>query len=220
MLRCFLRLLLPLAGLALLALGGCKSRDPIDWIPPMTRDMATPKAFQAPELAWVRRVVLLPTHSEGTIRESERAQVDAALRRALQRLNQFETIAAPRDTLRHEFGKESFSASALLPAELLPHLHRETVADAVLFVEITAMSSYPPLNIGLKARLEALPHGGTLWAFDHFFDGGDPNVAATARRASEPNDPSAASVLLSPSRFAEFVTESLAATLTPTKKRR
>lgn len=204
-----------LAGaVALALLSACQTTKPkTEWIPPFTPAMQTPQAFKVEEIAAVRRVALLPTWGGNLVRETELAQVDAAVRRALQRLNQFEVIVVSREDLRGRFGEEAFSASGMLPATLLSDVAEVTAADAILFLEVTSISSYPPLNLGLKARLEHLPQGGTLWAFDHYFDAGMPEVAEAAHRASQPTDPSAASVLLSPSRFAYFVTTVMVETM-------
>lgn len=203
------------AGIAALGFfSACKSTETkTEWIPPFTSSMETPKAYTVEALAAVRRVALLPTWGGDLVRETELAQVDAAIRRSLQSLNQFEVIIVSRADMRGRFGDEAYSASGMLPSTLLQDVAEATAADAILFLEITSISSYPPLNLGLKGRLEQLPAGGTLWAFDHYFDAGTPEVAQAARRASQPTDPSAASVLLSPSRFANFVTSVMAETM-------
>lgn len=189
----------------LLALAGCR-QTPDQWISPTTRSMAPPAAYNNPALQNVRRVALMPVWGDTQVRDSERETVQAAVRRSLQTLNAFEIVTVSPGFLEHRYSVDAFSTSAELPNALFAQVREETAADAVMFVEITSISSYPPLALGLKARIESLAGRGTLWAFDYFFDANRPRVAATAKRYNEPGDPSSGSVLLSPSLFSDFAT--------------
>jgi len=52
-------------------------------------------------------------------------------------------------------------------------LSREYGADAIMFVDITSLSTYQPLVLGLRAKL-ASADGTILWSFDTLFSASDP----------------------------------------------
>ncbi len=215
-----MRVSLPLFALATLLLTACQSRPPDDWIPHGTGSMQVAPAFRSAELTQVRRLTILPVFADPRVTDREKEVVRNALQRSFQSANLFEVVAISPDEIRRRYGVTAFSPANPLPPDLFDFIREHTAADAILFVEITSISSYPPLALGLKARIESLQREQTtLWAFDQFFNANDPSVALAAKRFNEPGDPNRGSIQLSPSLFAEFVTTVMADSLSPQRRR-
>jgi hypothetical protein len=108
-----------------------------------------------------------------------------------------------------------------LPRDFMTVLRREYAVDAVLFVDLTALSPYRPIIIGVRAKLATVEGVHLLWNFDTVFSSADPAVANSARRhflradtTGVPADLSS-SALQSPSRFGSYVAAATFATLPP-----
>ena len=169
----------------------------------------------------LRRVLVLPLCSGEVALAETAAALAPVFVAALQRQNRFEVVTLSRDECRRRFGVEELSSSSALPRDLLPALRREFAADAVLFVDLTVFRGYRPLAVGLRAKLAAISDGRLIWTFDNLFSADEPAVANSARRhfleinrrgAPVDLDPA---VLQSPSRFAEYVSAAMFATLPP-----
>ena len=118
------------------------------------------------------------------------------------------------------FDRPRILSSEVLPPDFLSLLSREYGADTVMFVDITSLSTYQPLIIGLRTKL-ASANGTILWAFDTLFSASNPAVSNSARChdrkryfATNPGDMSY-TVLRSPMRFADYAAATAFATLPP-----
>jgi hypothetical protein len=171
--------------------------------------------------ATLRRVLLLPV-SGGSVTTREMAEsFDRVFATALLAENRFETVVLTRDECRRRFGVEEFSSTAALPHDFMQKLRRDYAIDAVLFVDLTSLQAYRPLNLGVRAKLATVEDVRLLWNFDSVFSAADTAVANSARRyflkadgAGSPMDLSP-SVLQSPSRFGGYVAAAMFATLPP-----
>jgi hypothetical protein len=99
-------------------------------------------------------------------------------------------------------------------------LQRDFAADAVLFVDLTVFHAYKPLALGLRAKLATTQGSRLVWSFDNLFASDDPAVANSARHHFIDRDRSVPAdltptVLMSPSRFAEYAATAMWATLPP-----
>lgn len=169
----------------------------------------------------LRRVVLLPVHAGPVAAPETAAELDAVLLAAVQRQLRFEAVALSREDCRRRFGAASFSSAEALPSGFLDRILADYGADAVIFTDLTVHRAYPPLALGLRAKLAT---GGRdvrlVWAFDETFAADDPAVANSVRhyhRQGErplPFDLSPAA-LQSPSRFAAYAADAMFATLPP-----
>ncbi|MCU0793101.1 MAG: hypothetical protein MUE42_09700 [Opitutaceae bacterium] len=204
-------------SLACLALAGC----------------ATPKAGTSPERGplnvraverWpeeLTRVAVLPAHdASGRLTPEFTAGLDAAWDRALAETRRAEWVRVDAAALAGWTGRGTWSAAETLPADLPGRIAARSGAQAVLFLELTQVSPYPPLVLAFRARLTAVESGATLWAVDEIFDARD---AATARavlaaagagRAANAGDVTHAA-LQSPTRFADHAFRVVADTLPP-----
>jgi hypothetical protein len=206
--------LLPL--LAALLLGGCET------LPHLadTGPVRIPQNVRGPE-AWppeIIRVAVLPAHdASGRLPARFVVTYDNAWQRALAESQRAEFVAISRTVLVGWTGRETFDSTSRLPAGLFARLARETGAQAVLFVELTDVSPYPPLSLAFRTRLADLRTGETLWMADEIFDSRDPATARGARiearaHATGPGDPTAA-IEQSPARFAAHAFRAVAALL-------
>jgi hypothetical protein len=169
----------------------------------------------------LRRVVLLPVAGGERAPREATAVLDGVFATELQRQNRFEVVILDRSDCRRRFGAEEFSSAAALPRDFLPKIRREYAADAVLWVDVTAYSSYRPLILGIRAKLATITETRLLWTFDTVFSADDPAVANAARHhfidqthTAVPADLTPA-VLQSPSKFATYVAAATFATLPP-----
>lgn len=169
----------------------------------------------------LRRVVLLPV-SGGDVTTSEMTEsLDRVFATALLKENRFETVVLSRDECRRRFGSDEFSSTAALPHDFMEKLRRDYAVDAVLFIDLTSLQAYRPLNLGVRAKLATVEDVRLLWNFDSVFSASDTAVANSARRyflkadgAGSPMDLTP-SVLQSPSRFGGYVAAAMFATLPP-----
>lgn len=158
----------------------------------------------------VRRVAVLPMHTDRWNHDDVEA-VERAFVRELNQFNRFEVIPVARASMVAQFGIESYSSSAALPADFLQQVSTKLGVDAVLFTDLTNFSPYQPISIGVRTRLVSAVDGTALWSFDAVFDGARPDVQAAVSRyhdaLSRPAYPleDPAAIMQSPSRFAKYV---------------
>jgi hypothetical protein len=119
-------------------------------------------------------------------------------------------------------GVRQVDSTGVLPHNLFEQIQRATEADAILLIDVTALSSYPPLKVGLRAKLFEFGSAELLWAFDDVFDATQPSVQNAARRHYlEGSDyllmtaDRSPVVLQSPSRFAAYVARTMFRSLPP-----
>jgi hypothetical protein len=207
-----LRLLLA-AAVVLPGLTGCTSLIPKPDAA-LTGPFYTPanvrKIERMPET--IHRIALLPCAAVGPRLASDTlGQLDRVLGDALTRAARAEITQVPRDRLALLTGRPELASTSVLPAELLPRIAADTGADAILFVDVTAYSPYPPLVFGLRARLVDAKDGSSLWNFDNVFTAADPTVVNAARAHSLGRTTSTATpadfsytVLQNPLTFADY----------------
>ncbi len=178
-----LRLRLLLAAAVLPGLTACTSLIP-------KPDTAVTGPFYAPANVrkidrmpeHIRRIALLPCAAVGPRLNSDTLdQLDRVLGAALTGAARAEVAQVPRERLALLTGRPELASTAVLPVDLLPRIASETGADAILLVDVTAYSPYPPLVLGLRARLVDAKDGNSLWNFDNVFSATDPTVVNSAR---------------------------------------
>jgi hypothetical protein len=209
-------------GAAVLALaGGCEVTkamiDPVN-IGPFFEVKNSTGVARLP--ATLRRVVLLPVAGTPDVPVDTLASFDPVMLAELQRKSRFEVVVADPSALERLCDHQRLLSSDTLPAQFLAVMSREYGADGVMFIDVTAVSTYQPLVLGLRAKLAATD-GTILWAFDTLFTASEPAVANAARRydrqrhaSSDPGDTSY-TVLRSPARFADYAAAAAFATLPP-----
>lgn len=172
----------------------------------------------------VRRVMILPAAGGPAVTEATLMKIDAACKEELTRTAKFEVVTLSRDALAELTGSRQLSSVDKLPPALLDKLfniYNTYGADAVLFIDVTACASYPPLVLGLRTKLAAISDGEILWATDNVFSAAEPAVANSARRhaAALGTDRGTTTlnhtILQNPSRFASYVAFATFQTLPP-----
>lgn len=204
----------------LLVLAGCESVPDRLAVDPLTPSYQ-PANVAGPELLPidVRRVALLPAWSGRPLDAHSRDNINRAFTVALTRAARFEIVPVSASDLETWVKVPTVGSTTAIPANLFSALREQLGADAVLFVDVTHYSPYPPLAIGLRTRLIRLSDGADLWATDELFDASRAGTAAGARRhhllgESAPADLSP-TALQSPARFVSYAADTLVATLPP-----
>ena len=170
--------------------------------------------------AGIRRVAVLPAHdATGWLTPEFAATLDPVWTRSLALAQRAELVAVDRRALAAWAGRETVDSTDALPDGLLARIADATGAQAVLFLDITRCSPYPPLALSFRAKLVTLPAPQIVWAADESFDSADTAVARAAAQFARSNaqslgDP-VSGVQLSPTRFADYAFQSVAALLPP-----
>lgn len=173
------------ALLAISALGGCQTTKRItSFGKPKTErpPYEVGNVYRQKLPAEFRRVALLPLVADPEMGVSGSLEaIKAAIADELLKTKKFELITMSQDDLRQWAGVGTLSSLDVWPGKLRESL-KEKQIDGVILIELTALKGYPPLALGLKARLVDLPTGKTLWAIDEMFDAAAPEVASAAKR--------------------------------------
>lgn len=169
----------------------------------------------------VQRVAVLPLayNDSQPNAVAGRDALESILQTELNKAKRFECIPVSAAALKKWTNKEKWSASEMLPGDMIQNLKHELGCDAVMFPELTQYRPYPPLVIGWNIKLVSVDSQEILWSVDEVFDASEQPVANAARRFEQqrerPNPVLADSrqVLISPRRFGQFTTETLVATI-------
>lgn len=170
----------------------------------------------------IRRVALLPLHGGRVVPPESLDSLDRAFLQELLRVERFEAVLISRETMERLYGEKQFSSVEALPHEFLATLARDQAVEGVLFVDITSFSAYPPLQIGVRAKLAATSTASLVWSFDTVFSASNPAVANAARlyamggtKGPRPLIDRSNSVLQSPAQFGAYTAAATFATLPP-----
>ncbi|MBI5381745.1 MAG: hypothetical protein HZA31_07590 [Opitutae bacterium] len=169
----------------------------------------------------VRRIVVLPVAADGGIPEESLDALDMTIRAALNLTGRFEIAPVSRAVCARYTGMRSIRSIDALPHDFFTRLTNEFAAEAVLFIDVTQYTAYPPLALGLRCKLARLNDRSLLWSFDTLYTATNPAVVNSARRhwlettpTGTPADLSA-TALQSPQRFAAYAAAATFATLPP-----
>ena len=171
--------------------------------------------------AEIRRVAILP------ISIDERSPDAVAGRETFQPIlfqealqtHEFEPIEATSAQLNRWFGRASFAADEVLPANLLDRIEKETGCNAVLLCRLSSYHPYPPVVEGWSMKLVWCKNAEILWTVEDIFDLSDSQVAASARREFKTQEAASASLvdpgsaMQSPRKIAQFSLRSLFGTM-------
>jgi hypothetical protein len=217
----FSSLLRAAASLGLMLLAGCMTKPSTDAA--RNGPFFTPVNHSGdPQLpASLRRVVVLPVCGGQVARAESVVPLDAVFVSELEKYNRFEVVTLSRADCLEWFQLPEISSTAALPHDFMAVLQRRFGADAVMFIDLTVYRAYPPLALGVRAKLATLGNVRLVWTFDNVFSTSDPTVANSARhhflnsnRRGVPAD-FTTSVLQSPTRFAAYVAWETFGTLPP-----
>jgi hypothetical protein len=208
-----------LACAVLLSLG-CKTKVLTD--PIIGPDHTVRNVFRKGAVlpATLRRVAVLPlSYDENNPSVVAGQQVLLpVLQSELIKAARFELVVVKPLQLQQWTGRDRWDSFEELPPNLLKELVQKTGSDAVLFVHLSRFSAYPPIVIGWRMKLVS-NEADILWAVDELFDASEEAVSNSARRydrAHVRNNPvleDSRSILLSPSRFGQYVTHAVLQTL-------
>ena len=185
--------------------------------PPFTPVNFRGDAQLAPDL---QRIALLPLHGGAAATAEITAALDPVLLPALQRQVRFEVVVVSREDCEKLFGAGDYASTAALPHGFLEKLAEKYAVDAVLFVDLTVLHAYPPLTLGLRAKLATVREVRLVWAFDEMFSAADDKMVNSVRQFHRAGDRSAPvdstpAVLQSPARFGAVAADIMFHTLPP-----
>lgn len=162
----------------------------------------------------VARVAVLPAACSIALTDEQLAKFDEIVLTTAGLTSRFEIVPVSRAQCKQLTGKNAVASTELLPFNFLAQLKDKYDVNAILFIDITSYSAYPPLRLGLRAKLATVTSGEILWAFDSVFTTSNPAVVNSARRywldTAPGNAPADFSntALENPSKFATYVTSS------------
>lgn len=196
------------AAASLLVLMGCQSASKSDKIV-----YFQPLNYQSvPSIpADVQRVVVLPTASDGSLNEETLNALDGVMLKALNQTRRFECVPISRETCARFTRQRAVRSVDSLPHDFFQRITNEYGASAILFLDITHYTPFPPLALGIRAKLARLDNRTILWSFDEVFSASQPEVSNAAQRfwekTSQVDTPSnlSTSAIQSPTRFAAYV---------------
>ena len=172
----------------------------------------------------VRRVIVLPVAGGPALTEETLLKLDSVCVSELPRTARFEVVPLSRDKLAELTGARQISSVDKLPAVLIDKLfniYNSYGADAVLFIDVTTYSPYPPLLLGLRTKLARVTDGDIIWAADNVFAAAEPAVANSARHhaltlgSDHGLSDLSHTILQNPQRFAGYVAAATFLTLPP-----
>jgi len=172
----------------------------------------------------VRRVVVLPVAGGPALTEETLLKLDSICQGELTRTARFEVIPLSRDNLAAITGSRQISSVDKLPTVLIDKLfniYNSYGADAILFVDVTTYSAYPPLVLGLRTKLARVTDGEIIWAADNVFAAAEPAVANSARHhalalgSDRGQVDLSHTILQNPQRFAGYAAAATFLTLPP-----
>jgi len=207
-------------GAAVLAAAGC-AEHPGPQDPARAGPFYSPRNFTAERNLPVglHRVVLLPVHGGDLVPRETAEGLDPIFATALQRQQRFEVVPLSRDECEKTFGVPSLSSTSSLPKDFLAILGEKFGAQAVVFVDLTAYQAYPPMSIGVRAKLADVASRRLIWSYDEILSTLQPAVANGLRRYFVQTDRGgvpfdlSTDALQSPARFAAYASETAFHTL-------
>jgi hypothetical protein len=205
-----------LVALAVLVAGCATRRTAIAPPPPPPQNYFSGETHGAP----IRRVALLPLHHVSYPDHYLRS-LDEIFESELAKKALFEVVPVTRSGLEALFGHRQLESTEKLPADALQRLRQQFGVEGVVFTDLTHLSPYRPIAMGVRTKLVDASSGKIRWAFDYVFDAGNASVAEAAKRYQllysderQPLSTDGGSILLSPSRFAKYVACETFASLT------
>ncbi len=164
----------------------------------------------------VRRVMVLPFHTETGVHPASDTLRRAFLNEFI-KLQRFEVVPLPLRAAEHQEINDSLRRGRLSTNALVA-LGERYELDGVMIGAVTSYRAYPPQNVGLRLQLVSLHSGKTVWAADGMYDANDARIVEDLQHYSESFAAQESSMhgwelnLLSPQKYAAFVTHRLVAT--------
>jgi len=165
--------------------------------------------LDAPRLASVKRVAVLPVFASGVGLQAEK-DLDAQFVAKLNSTQLFEVVTLSREELSRRFGQRAFHSAGILTDSLFVYIEQVTQADAVMLFDITTYQPYKPIKIGIRGKLIGMRDRQIYWAVDELHDASIRTTSQAAiayeRDTMAPFDKNHRyrSILSSPTRFTSF----------------
>jgi hypothetical protein len=171
----------------------------------------------AADFAAVRRVMVLPfREADGVVGQS--IQVRDAFLNELAKSRRFEVVPLPARADEHRNVYEDLTRGGL-SKDVLVELSERYRIDGLVLGTLTSYRAYAPTNLGLRVQLVSLHSGRTIWAAEGLYDANDSRAVEDLQHYAESFQADEDSLhgwqinLLSPTRYASFVSHRLVGTL-------
>ena len=169
------------------------------------------------DLAHVRRIMVLPFDTAPGVDESVVRLRDEFVGE-IAKIHKFEVVPLPDG---NEKDRELYAGlrRGRISADGLVEIGKRYNVDGIMLATVTAFRPYQPQHLGLRLQLTSLHSGTTVWAADGHYDAGDAATMSDLEHYAETFRSEEQSMhgwrinLLSPQRFAAFVSHRLIATL-------
>jgi TolB-like protein len=161
------------------------------------------------DLASVRRIMVLPFHSEAGI-SVDHNQVRDSFVAELQKLRRFEVVPLADAAREDDMLNESL-ARGRISTEAMVRLCERYALDGLFVGSVTAWRPYTPAHLGLRTQLISVHSGSSVWAVDTIFDASDRTTISDLKhyvdntQRDDGNLHGWEMTLLSPTKFTNFV---------------
>lgn len=131
----------------------------------------------------------------------------------------FETVRIQPSFLKRAYGEVRMSSSSTLPEGFLKAVEANTMANAILFIDLSSYKPYKPMSLSVRAKLVDIKSGEFHWAIDETFDTGHANVIVGASIFQEKaqvralSQKTSGSVVHSPRSFTKYIASTVFSTL-------
>ena len=164
---------------------------------------------ESSDLANVRRIMVLPFHSEAGI-SIDHAQVRDSFVAELQKLRRFEVVPLA-DAAREDDMLNDSLAHGRISTEAMVRLCERYALDGLFVGSVTAWRPYKPAQLGLRTQLISVHSGSSIWAVDTMFDAADRTTISDLQHYVEGTQRDDGNLhgwemtLISPTKFTNFV---------------
>jgi len=169
------------------------------------------------DLAAVRRIMVLPFATATGVKADTHKLRDVFTAELL-KLQRFEVIPLPEGAREDQALAASVTTGRLSTQEIVALANRYHL-DGVVVGTITSWRPYKPPQLGLRTQLISVHSGAPVWAADAYYDAGDGRTVEDlqhyAQRAMAEDSDHLHGweiLMISPTKFASFVSYRLAST--------
>lgn len=165
----------------------------------------------------IRRVVIPPFEDVSGL-PAEAEGLRSAFVRALAQRQACEVVPLGAQQLR-DVMPTGVMREGVVPRDTLIALARRYRADGVLFATVTHWKPYEPMSLGLRTDLVSASTGEVVWSAHGLFDASRQDVQQDVRNWHDTDQATTTSLegwrvaLISPARFAAYVSDRLVATM-------
>ncbi len=204
----------------LVALLVCLCTISCSWFPRAPRQKPVDEYFaDERDLGSVRRIMVLPFgEAFGVGADLER--IHGAFHDELSKLQVFEIVPLPVDAQEDELILQSLHRGRV-STEALVSLSERYNLDGIMMGTVTSYRAYVQPHLGMRVQLMSIHTGSIIWAAEGFYDVSDARTMEDLRhyyltsQTTEATGHGVEIYLISPTKFASYVSHRLVASWSP-----